>query len=229
MSPLQLLQVCCCRLSSPLHSFHPCGFMCSEKWNSFLWFWGEGLWRKQIMSTGKSVTCIQRPLRQFLKSAFLGTVHIACETQPSPPPPRPLSDDHRPREDVLITFQGSCHFHLTQSVSAFACHGIHGYGSPCHLLKLQRDQRKRKAIFVQNVLLFLDKGFIQKRRLGIRWQIIGKGQCHGSWLRRVSDPHNRLELCWTMLANDFLWGLTSKGASHCSELSNMYMVPQIHP
>lgn len=28
--------------------------------------------------------------------------------------------------------------------SAFGCHRIHGYGSPCYLLKLERDKIKRK-------------------------------------------------------------------------------------
>ena len=110
-------------------------------------------------------------------------------------------------------------------LSVFACHCIHGYGSPRYLLRLQREKIIKKFEDVRAKYA----SFSGQRPASEEETVVFSGRMKG-WksgidanYRKCQEPLQPRQLCWWKLANEFLGGLISKYISHCLELSNIYL------
>lgn len=130
-------------LLSPLYSLYPCGFVSNKNKTHYCSFVGRGGGRS-VEETDHMHHSICHLHSQGLslrisKPAFLSREHISGETRVSHlmirDPTRTCVS--RPRVPVIST--------SPRQFSAFTCHRIHGYGSPCYSLKLQRDEIRRKS------------------------------------------------------------------------------------
>ena len=179
--------------------------------------WGSK--REQIICTVKPAACIQAPfLWTFWNLLFQSPELISGETQVSHLMiiASLSARSSHPWVPVIST--------SPNQLSVFACHCIHGYGSPRYLLRLQREKIKKEVwgCLCKICLLFWTQACCRG----------GDGSdSAGGWrdgrveLMRITgsvrSPLQPPQLCWWKLANEFLGGLISKNISHCLELSNI--------